>query len=88
MACNAALPEDQVLWTALEREIETIREMGVYLSPSPYVDAVTDIAVAVTLGHSSSPLRHSSCPSLWAFREDQPHSGGQRDAGGRSPHQQ
>jgi hypothetical protein len=27
--------------------------MGLYLSPSPYVDAVTDIAIAVTAGHGS-----------------------------------
>ena len=34
----------------IEREAVTIREMGFLLSPSPYVDAVTDIAVPVTAG--------------------------------------
>jgi DNA-binding IclR family transcriptional regulator len=48
--------KDQALWAALEQEVETIREMGVYLSPSPYVDAVTDIAVAVTLGGGPAVL--------------------------------
>jgi DNA-binding IclR family transcriptional regulator len=42
--------EDQALWAAIEREAGTIREMGFYLSPSSYVDAVTDIAVPVTVG--------------------------------------
>ena len=45
--------KDQGLWAGIEEELQTIREMGFYLSPSPYVDAVTDIAVAVTLGQDS-----------------------------------
>jgi len=44
--------EDQSAWAAMEAEAAQIREMGVYLSPSRYVDAVTDIAVAVTSGES------------------------------------
>jgi DNA-binding IclR family transcriptional regulator len=42
--------EDQERWGIIEREAVTIREMGFLLSPSPYVDAVTDIAVPVTAG--------------------------------------
>jgi len=52
---RAALPsrKDQRLWEGIENEHQTIREMGLYLSPSPYVDAVTDIAIAVTAGQGS-----------------------------------
>lgn len=42
--------EDRERWAAIGREVATIRESGVYLSPSPYVDAVTDVAVPVTQG--------------------------------------
>ena len=45
--------EDQALWAAIEREAESIRGMGFYLSPSAYVDAVTDIAAPVTVGDSA-----------------------------------
>jgi DNA-binding IclR family transcriptional regulator len=45
---------DQVLWAAVEREAATIRKAGYLLSPSPYVDAVTDIAAPVALG--SDPI--------------------------------
>jgi DNA-binding IclR family transcriptional regulator len=45
---------DQKLWAAIDREAATIRESGHFLSPSAYVDAVTDIAVPVTLG--SNPI--------------------------------
>jgi DNA-binding IclR family transcriptional regulator len=41
---------DRERWSAIEREAKTIREMGFFLSPSPYVDAVTDIAAPVTMG--------------------------------------
>jgi DNA-binding IclR family transcriptional regulator len=39
---------DQQLWAAVEREVKAIRESGHFLSPSSYVDAVTDIAAPVT----------------------------------------
>ena len=48
--------KDQELWDGIETELQTIRHMGFYLSPSPYVDAVTDIAVAVTLGQDSTGI--------------------------------
>lgn len=44
--------DERKRWAAIEAEAETIREMGVYLSPSPYVDAVTDIAAPVMLGEA------------------------------------
>jgi DNA-binding IclR family transcriptional regulator len=47
-----ASEEDQTRWKALEREAKTIREMGVYLSPSAYVDAVTDIAAPIIAGQA------------------------------------
>jgi DNA-binding IclR family transcriptional regulator len=48
--------EDQERWAILERETETIREMGFFLSPSPYVDAVTDIAAPISGGPVGSPV--------------------------------
>jgi DNA-binding IclR family transcriptional regulator len=50
---SSVTKEDRERWAAFEREAHTIRETGVYLSPSAYVDAVTDIAAPVTLGSSS-----------------------------------
>jgi DNA-binding IclR family transcriptional regulator len=49
---RALLPskDERKHWTALEREGQAIRESGVYLSPSAYVDAVTDIVAPVTQG--------------------------------------
>jgi DNA-binding IclR family transcriptional regulator len=44
--------KDRKLWTAVEREIPTIRALGFHLSPSTYVDAVTDIAAPITEGRS------------------------------------
>jgi DNA-binding IclR family transcriptional regulator len=46
----ASSKNDAALFAALESEAESVREMGFYLSPSAYVDAVTDIAAPVTLG--------------------------------------
>ena len=48
-ATSTSRPERE-RWTALEREADAIRKMGFFLSPSSYVDAVTDIAAPVTLG--------------------------------------
>jgi DNA-binding IclR family transcriptional regulator len=45
---------DQALWAAVEREAAAIRGAGYLSAPSSYVDAVTDIAVPVTLG--SDPI--------------------------------
>lgn len=42
--------QDAELFMRLEAEVGSIREMGFHLSPSAYVDAVTDIAVPVTSG--------------------------------------
>jgi DNA-binding IclR family transcriptional regulator len=44
--------EDRERWTAIARQADAIREMGFFLSPSLYVDAVTDIAAPVMIGHS------------------------------------
>jgi DNA-binding IclR family transcriptional regulator len=44
---------EKALWTAVEGDAATIRESGYFQSPSPYVDAVTDIAAPVTLGSNS-----------------------------------
>ena len=41
---------DRGRWAELEREAATIRDKGVLLARSAYVDAVTDIAVAIVLG--------------------------------------
>jgi len=48
--------DDEPLWLALEREAAAIRQMGFYLSPSPFVDAVTDIAAPITLGRTGAPI--------------------------------
>jgi len=48
--------EDRKRWADLEREAGTIHEMGVYLSPSAYVDAVTDIAAPITPGDTPTAL--------------------------------
>ena len=42
--------KDRKLWAAIEHEVASIRDMGFYLSPSRYVDAVTDIAAPITEG--------------------------------------
>lgn len=49
-AWRAQQPSDEARkgWAAFEREAATIRETGFYLSPSPYVDAVTDVAAPIT----------------------------------------
>jgi DNA-binding IclR family transcriptional regulator len=47
---------DEELWSAIEKEVEAIRDMGFYLSPSLYVDAVTDIAVPLTQGEPSKAV--------------------------------
>jgi len=51
-----ATKEDEPLWLTMEREAEAIRQMGFYLSPSAYVDAVTDIAAAITIGQTREPI--------------------------------
>jgi DNA-binding IclR family transcriptional regulator len=48
--------EDRERWAALDRETGRIREMGFFLSPSAYVDAVTDIAAAITRGADSAAV--------------------------------
>jgi DNA-binding IclR family transcriptional regulator len=48
--------EDQERWEMIEREAEAIREMGILLSASPYVDAVTDIAAPIRGGPAGLPL--------------------------------
>jgi len=50
---NARPLDGHELWESLSAEARTIQDM---LFPSPYVDAVTDIAVAVTVGHGSTAL--------------------------------
>ncbi len=44
--------KDRKLWAAIAQESQSIRDMGFYLSPSKYVDAVTDIATPITEGKS------------------------------------
>lgn len=51
-----ASKEDRKHWAALEREAPSIRGSGVYLSPSAYVDAVTDIAAPVTQGETPTAV--------------------------------
>jgi DNA-binding IclR family transcriptional regulator len=48
--------EDAVRWDIIEREADTIREMGFLLSPSPYVDAVTDVASTISAGPVGSAV--------------------------------
>jgi len=48
--------EDKHRWAAIEREAESIREMGLFFSPSAYVDAVTDIAAAIIVGRIPSEV--------------------------------
>ena len=52
---HASREEDE-RWAALEAEIDAIREAGFYLSPSAYVDAVTDIAAPVMRGETSPAI--------------------------------
>jgi DNA-binding IclR family transcriptional regulator len=40
----------------MEREADAIRQMGFYLSPSPYVDAVTDIAAPIFVGQTGPAI--------------------------------
>ena len=47
---------DRQLWAALDHEAQSIREMGFYLTPSKYVDAVTDIAAPITEGKSETAI--------------------------------
>jgi len=47
-----ASDKDRKLWVAIEREVQTIRDTGFHLSPSTYVDAVTDIAAPITEGRT------------------------------------
>jgi len=56
--------EDQKRWAAIEREADTIREAGVYLSPSAYVDAVTDIAAPITLGENPPAIAALAMPFI------------------------
>jgi len=44
--------KDRKLWAAIEQGVPSIREMGFHLTPSPYVDAVTDVAAPITEGKS------------------------------------
>src|SRR5262249_12015040 len=51
-----ASDQDRKLWAAIEQEAQSIRDMGFYLSPSKYVDAVTDIATPITEGKSETAI--------------------------------
>jgi len=42
--------KDRKLWAAIEAGTPSIREVGFHLTPSPYVDAVTDIAAPIREG--------------------------------------
>jgi DNA-binding IclR family transcriptional regulator len=53
MRTLAASEPDAALFATLEKEAAQVREMGFYLSPSAYVDAVTDIAAPVTADDAS-----------------------------------
>jgi DNA-binding IclR family transcriptional regulator len=44
--------KDRKLWAAIEEGVPSIREIGFHLTPSPYVDAVTDVAAPITEGKS------------------------------------
>ena len=48
--------KDRKLWSAIEHEVQSIRDMGFYLSPSRYVDAVTDIAAPITEGKGETAI--------------------------------
>lgn len=48
--------KDRKLWAAIEHDVQSIRDMGFYLSPSKYVDAVTDIAAPITEGKSETAI--------------------------------
>jgi DNA-binding IclR family transcriptional regulator len=48
--------KDRKLWAAIEHDVQSIRDMGFYLSPSKYVDAVTDIAAPVTEGKNETAI--------------------------------
>lgn len=41
--------DDRDRWSELDSKIATIRDSGVFLAPSAYVDAVTDIAAPITV---------------------------------------
>lgn len=45
--------EERQRWAAIEAEARTIAETGVYMAPSAYVDAVTDITAAILQGHAA-----------------------------------
>jgi DNA-binding IclR family transcriptional regulator len=51
-----ASEEDRALWDAIEKETPSIRDMGLYLTPSRYVDAVTDIAAPITEGKNETAV--------------------------------
>jgi len=51
-----ASDEDRKSWIAIEHETQSIRDTGFYLTPSKYVDAVTDIAAAITEGKSETAI--------------------------------
>jgi DNA-binding IclR family transcriptional regulator len=48
--------KERKLWAAIEHDIPSIRARGFHLSPSRYVDAVTDIATPITEGRSGVAL--------------------------------
>ncbi len=56
--------EDCRRWAAIEREVAAIRASGVYLSTSPYVDAVTDIAVPITQGEVTVAIAALALPFI------------------------
>ena len=51
-----ASDKDRKLWAAIEHEVQSIRDKGFYLTPSKYVDAVTDIAAPITTGKNETAI--------------------------------
>jgi len=48
--------KDRKLWAAIEHDMPSIRKKGFHLTPSKYVDAVTDIAAPITEGRGDVAL--------------------------------
>jgi DNA-binding IclR family transcriptional regulator len=51
-----ASDKDRRLWAAIDHEVQSIHDMGFYLTPSKYVDAVTDIAAPITEGKGETAI--------------------------------
>src|SRR3569833_2286475 len=48
--------KDRKLWAAIEHDMPSIRKKGFHLTPSKFVDAVTDIAAPITEGRGDVAL--------------------------------